>query len=106
MRILLDECLPKKLKGEFGGYEVKMVQEMGWSGRKNGALLSVASPAFDVLVTVDQSLRYQQNLDRFEIGVIALRAVSNRIEHLSPLMARVRSALDSIQPKQYIVVSE
>ena len=104
MRILLDECLPKKLKGELHGYEVKMVQEMGWSGRKNGALLSVAAPTFDVLVTVDQSLRYQQNLDRFEIGVIALKAVSNRIEHLSPLMSEVRLVLGSIQPRQYVLI--
>ena len=104
MRILLDECLPKKLKGELHSFEVKMVQEMGWSGRKNGALLGVAAPTFDVLVTVDRSLRYQQNLDRFEIGVIALRAVSNRIEHLSPLMSAVRSALGSIQPSQYVLI--
>ena len=104
MRILLDECFPKKLKRELPGYEVKMVQEMGWSGRKNGALLSLAAPAFDVLITVDQSLRYQQNLGRFEIGIVALKAVSNRIEHLAPLMPQVRSALTSIRPKRYVLI--
>ena len=104
MRILLDECLPKKLKQELPGHEVRMVQEMGWSGRKNGALLSVAAPHFDVLITVDQNLRYQQNLGSYEIGVIGLKAVSNRIEHLSPLMQEVRVRLDSIQPGQYVQV--
>ena len=94
----------KKLKRELPGHEVRMVQEVGWSGRKNGALLRVAAPAFDVLITVDQNLRHQQNLDRFEIGVVALKAVSNRIEHLSPLMPEVRAALASIQPKQYVLI--
>ena len=104
MQILLDECFPKKLRRELPGHEVRMVQEMGWSGLKNGALLSAAAPSFGVLVTVDRSLRYQQNLDRFEIGVIALKAVSNRVEHLLPLMPEVRRVLGSIQPKQYVLI--
>ena len=104
MQILLDECLPRRLKRALPGRAVKMVQEMGWSGRKNGALLSVAAPLFDMLITVDQNLRYQQNLDRFEIGVIGLKAVSNRVEHLEPLMPEVKTALNSIQPGQYVLV--
>jgi hypothetical protein len=104
MRILLDECFPRKLKRELPGHEVLMVQEMGWSGRKNGALLSVAAPSFDVLITVDRNLPHQQNLERFEIGIVVLKAVSNRIEYLSPLMPEVRRALGSIQPRQFVLI--
>ena len=97
MRILLDECFPKKLKREFAGHDVRMVQEMGWRGKDNGALLSAAAQEFEVFVTVDQNIPYQQDLNQFEIGVIILRADSNRMEHLAPLMPKVRIALDTVR---------
>lgn len=104
MRILLDECFPRKLKHELPSHEVKMVQEMGWSGKKNGALLTVAAPEFDVFITVDQNMPHQQNLAQFEIGLIVLKAVSNRIEHLAPLMPQVRLQLGTLQARQYVVI--
>ena len=104
MRILLDECFPKKLKHELPSHDVKLVQEMGWSGKKNGALLTLAAAAFDVFITVDQNLPHQQNLAQFEIGVIVLKAVSNRIEHLAPLMPQVRLDLGTLQPRQYVLI--
>lgn len=75
-----------------------MVQEMGWSDRENGALLRVAAPEFEVFITVDQNLPHQQNLSQFEIGIIILKAASNRMEHLAPLMPQVRMALSDVQP--------
>ena len=85
-RVLLDECLPKKLKREFVDCAVSTVTEMGWAGTKNGELMKVARDLFDVSVTADQNLQYQQNLSYADIGVIVLVALNNRIETLAPLM--------------------
>lgn len=63
MRILLDECLPRKLKKDLIGHDVLTVPEMGWRGVKNGELLRRAKNSFDVFVTIDQGLQYQQNLE-------------------------------------------
>ena len=62
MRLLLDECIPKRLKRELLGHEVQTVQDMRWAGIKNGALLKLADGQFDALLTVDQGIEYQQNL--------------------------------------------
>ena len=58
MKLLIDECLPRTLKRLLGDHECRTVQEMGWSGKKNGVLLSLAELEFDVLVTVDQGMEY------------------------------------------------
>lgn len=96
LRVLLDECLPKKLKREFAGCVVSTVPEMGWAGKKNGALMKVAATEFDVFVTADQNLRYQQNLAYSEIGVIVLVSVNTRIETLIPLMIQVNRAVQTV----------
>lgn len=70
MRLLLDECIPKRLKRELLGHEVRTVQDMGWSGIKNGALLRLADGRFDALLTVDQGIEYQQ----VEQALASLRA--------------------------------
>jgi len=70
MRILLDECAPKRIRCELAGHDVVTVVEMGWSGKKNGELLKlIAGETFDVFITVDQNLRYQQNLPASRIGI-------------------------------------
>jgi hypothetical protein len=61
MRLLPDECLPRRLKRAFKGHDVSTVLERGWQGKKNGDLLATAEPFFDVLITVDKGIRYQQN---------------------------------------------
>ena len=90
MKVLLDECVPRKLKRELSGHEVLTVTERGWSGIKNGKLLAPAAAEFDVFVTVDQNLKYQQNLKAFSIGVILLSARNNRLKTLLPLMPEAR----------------
>ena len=60
MRLLLDECVPKRLKRELPGHTVKTVQEMGWAGTRNGALLRRANVQFEALLTVDQGIEYQR----------------------------------------------
>ncbi len=84
MRVSLDEWLLKKLKCEFTEYEVKTVPEMGWAGKKNGELIQAVQDAFDVFITVDQNIQYQQNLKVSGIAVIFLAAVNNRFETLKP----------------------
>jgi predicted nuclease of predicted toxin-antitoxin system len=96
MKVLLDECLPKKLKREVNGDVVKTVPEMGWAGKKNGALLRLAEQEFDVLLTNDQNLEYQQNLKSFNLAVIVLAGHTNDIEDLRPLMPAANQALKTI----------
>ena len=62
MRVLLDECVPRRLKREFVGHDVKTAPEMGWASKKNGELLALAAVDFDVFLTTDRNLSYQQNL--------------------------------------------
>ncbi len=99
-RILLDECLPRKLKRLFEQSVVSTVAEMGWSGKKNGELMKAATGQFSVFVTADQNLRFQQNLAHTDIAVIVLVADNNRIESLAPLMTQVNVLLSSLSAGQ------
>ena len=106
MRILLDECVPRPLRRELLGHDVRTVPEMGWSGKKNGELLPlITSHNFAVFLTTDQNLRYQQNLRAAGIAVIVLVARTNRLVDLAPLMPRVRATLPSIQPGDLVEIS-
>ena len=105
MRILLDECVPRPLKRELANHDVHTVPEMGWSGKKNGELLALMVPqGFEVFLTVDQNLSYQQNLRAAKLAVIVLIARSNRLADLLPLMPSVHAALTTIQPGDLVEV--
>jgi hypothetical protein len=104
MRLLLDECVPKRLRHELLGYEVKTVQDMGWAGIKNGALLRLANGQFDALLTVDQGIEYQQNLSGLEVNVVVLLAASNDVDDLRPLLPSVEQALLSLGTGQIVRV--
>lgn len=106
MKIIIDECLPKKLKHELPEHEVATVQEKGWSGKKNGELLRLMAGNIDVFITVDQNLEYQQNLKALQIAVIALIATTNRLEDLKPLMPEVKEKLKTIQVGELIRVKQ
>src|SRR6266496_276311 len=97
MKILLDECLPKRLKRELIGYDVQTVPEAGWAGKKNGVLLELMISEFDVFITVDQNMQYQQPLEDLPIAFIVLVAHNNKLETLQPLMTQVLSLLDTIK---------
>ena len=90
MKILLDESLPRKLKYDFGTeHEVYTVRDKGWLGQKNGALLRLMiEDGFDILVTVDRNLPYQQNLERLPVTIFVLCAFDNRRETLAILIPR------------------
>jgi hypothetical protein len=101
MCILLDENLPRQLKRHFtADVEVVTVQEQGWSGIKNSALLRLAAAEFDVFLTMDRGVEFQQNLQSLSIGILIIRAPSNRFEDLQPLISEVQNALSIIQPGQ------
>ncbi len=105
MRVLLDECLPRKLKRVLTGHEVKTVAESGWAGRKNGDLLHLAQEQFDVFITVDRNLAFQQDVGQFDIAVVVLVAYSNAIEDLQPLMPTVIRALSDLCRGEILRVS-
>jgi hypothetical protein len=105
MRLLLDECIDRKLMREFVGYEIKTVPQMGWAGVKNGQLLTLAETEFDVFITVDRNLLFQQNLPQFDIAVIVLQATSNRLADLKPLIPKVLTTLATVTKGQATIVN-
>src|SRR5437868_6911762 len=106
MRILLDECVPRPLKRELSSHDVHTVPEMGWAGKKNDELLRLMIPEnFEVFLTVDQNLSYQQNLRAANLALVVLAASSNRLADLLPLMPSVQAALATIQPGDLVEIS-
>lgn len=106
MKILIDECLPRRLKNALPDYEVKTVPEAGWAGKKNGELLRLMTGVFDVFITIDNNLEHQQQLQNMPISFVVLSAKNNKLETLLPLMAIVQTALQTLQPGQVIIVKE
>lgn len=104
MRVLLDECLPRKLKRSIVGHDVATVQERGWSSKKNGELLRLMDGTVDVFLTSDQNLRYQQNLATIGFSIIVLVVADNRLPTLQPLMPQVQRLLDTIMPGAVVEV--
>ena len=106
MKLLLDECTPGRLKNDFQDHHTRTVAEIGLNGLKNGKLLRAAVELeFDVLLTVDQRLRFQQNLATFNLAVIILIAKPCRYPQLKLLVPRVLNALETISPGQCVVIS-
>lgn len=100
MRILLDECLPKRLKRDLVGHEAQTVPEMGWASKENGDLLTLAEGRFDVFLTVDRNLSHQQDVRNFKIAVVVMVAKGNRHSDLQPLISQVLAALSAVVPGQ------
>jgi predicted nuclease of predicted toxin-antitoxin system len=98
VRILLDENLPADLAAEFAGHEVATVTRLGWQGIKNRELLRRAQGRFDVLVTMDRNLEFQQNIAGFEVTILVLLAPSNRMVHLRPLVPAILTTLKTVRP--------
>ena len=99
MRVLLDEQLPRQLARQLSGHDVRTVQQQGWAGLKNGELLRRADEAgYEVFVTADQNLEFQQNLARSSLFVLILVAPSNALEDLLPLVPRILVEMPKGQP--------
>jgi hypothetical protein len=99
VRLLLDECVPRKFKDALSGHDASTAQELGWSGKRNGEVLRLMREhRFDVFITVDQNVGFQQNVAASGIAVVVLAARSNRLKDLLPLVAGVLKKLSQIKP--------
>jgi hypothetical protein len=105
MRVLLDECLPRKLKKDLAPHECQTVPDAGWSGLANGELLSFAEHAgFEVFLTIDRGIEYQHNLLPRHISVVLINSKSNRLADLQRHAREILSALESLRPGQLVKV--
>ena len=106
MRVLLDENIDRFLKAEFDpDMDVLTVSEQGWKGMKNGQLLRVAQHEFDVFVTMDKDLEYQQNLSVINMGIIVIRALSNSYRSIEPLMPQINEAVKMVTAGEVVHVA-
>lgn len=103
-RVLLDENLPRKLRQSLPEFLVRTVQEEGWTSFSNGELLSRAQHNFDVLLTADRRLQFQQNLARFDIGVVVIVTVSLRFRVIGGAIEAIRSALEDVTPGDLVQI--
>jgi predicted nuclease of predicted toxin-antitoxin system len=99
MRILLDESVPIRLGSLLLGHDVSSVQRQGWAGIKNGKLLALAAAQFDVLLTADQGIEYQQNLAALPMAVLIVSARSNRMADMAPMAPKILEALVQLPPR-------
>lgn len=98
MKLLLDECVDRRLAKSIEGHSVKTVPQMGWQAYKNGVLLKEAQSKFDVLITVDRNLYFQQSLKNLDIIVLVLCGKTNRLKDLLPLISKIHSTLKKPTP--------
>jgi predicted nuclease of predicted toxin-antitoxin system len=105
MRILIDECLPRKLKRGLVGHDAVTVPEAGWASKQNGELLRLMEGRFDVFLTIDNNLPNQQKLANVKVAFIVLIAPNNRLETLQPLTPGILKALETIQPGEVVKVA-
>lgn len=97
MRVLLDENLPLDLAPLLQGHQVDTVRGLGWSGLTNGELLDRARGRFEAFITMDRNIEHQQRLATLAFGIVLVRAPSNRMIHLRPLVPAILTALTSIR---------
>ncbi len=98
MKVLWDECIDWRLLRDIHGHEVKTARQMGWTAIHNGELLGLAATAFDVFVTVDRNLSFQQKIPAFSIAVVVLRARTNRLSDLRPLVPALLAFIPTVRP--------
>jgi hypothetical protein len=105
MLLLLDECVPRPLRRELVGHDVRHVVDMGWSSKRNGELLRLmVAGHFEALLTVDQNLEFQQNVRASGIGVVVVLAKTNRVKELGPLVPQILAALNRVTAGELIRV--
>ncbi len=104
-RVLFDENMPRELRNDLPEFEIRTVQEEGWSGLKNGQLLRAAQENFAVLVTGDKRLQHQQSISLFNIAIVVVSAPSTRLVHMRALSERIGYAISHAQPGTVSVVS-
>src|ERR1700752_699215 len=103
MKLLLDECVPKRLKNDFPGHEIWTVKDVGLKGVKNGELLRAAAERFDVLITVDRRMQFQQNLLQFNLALVVLIANPCRYVQLKVLAPQTLECLKTIRAGEIVI---
>ena len=98
MKLLLDECVDHRLANDISGHEASSVNRQGWNGTENGELLRLAADEFDVFVTTDRNLAFQQNVQQFAIRIVVLEARNNRLEELRQLVPELLKVLPFLKP--------
>jgi hypothetical protein len=106
VKLLLDECVTRHLKRDLAGHEVHTVNDAGFKGLENGDLLKAASGTYEVLITVDRNIPYQQNVAGLNIAVLILAAKRNSYARLKPLIPRALSALETMKVGDVIRIEE
>ncbi len=104
MRVLLDEMVSKKLASQLSEYEVTTVQRQGWAGLTNGHLLDAIDTLFDVFITMDKGIRHQQRLAGRAFGVVEVRARSNDIDDILPLVPQILDTMRAIKPSDIVTI--
>jgi predicted nuclease of predicted toxin-antitoxin system len=106
MRLLIDECVPRKVKFLFAdsGQECETVRDAGFSGKENGELLALAEEHFDVLVTIDKNIRHQQNMTGRNIAILIIRPASNDLDDIRPHVPHALVVLQSLKPGQLVEI--
>ncbi|SRR5712691_4575577 len=105
MKLLLDECTPRRIKREFIGHTVHTVEDAGLKGLENGDLLKAAAGVYEVLITVDRNIPYQQSIADLPIAILILSARRNSYALLKPLLPRTLSALETINPGEVVEIA-
>jgi hypothetical protein len=100
MRVLLDEQLPIDLASQLRGHALESVADRGWAGVRNGELLRRMTGYYDVLITMDRGIEFQQQISTFPFGIVIVRARSNRVQHLSPLVPAILAAIAATKSGQ------
>jgi len=105
MRVLIDECVDRRVKKHLAGQDAWTVQEMGWKGKKNGELLKeMVRNNFEVFLTIDKGFRHQQNIKAAGVAVVLMKVRKNTLRELLPLMPAVNAALTGIKPGDVVEI--
>lgn len=104
-RVLFDEDVPRQLRRNLPAFNIRTVQEQGWSSLKNGELLRTAAVEFDVLLTADRHLQYQQNIPKFEIGVVVLALRDTRLPSIQSRLSEIETAIAMVEPGTVIRIT-
>jgi hypothetical protein len=102
MKVIIDECVPYIVKRRLPERQIQTVQEMGWAGIKNGKLLKLVEETFDIFITSDKNLKYQQNLVDRNLAIILLP--SNQVPIIENLLSQIDDALENIRPGSYVEI--
>jgi hypothetical protein len=105
MRVLIDECIDPRVKFLFIGHEVKTVHEMGWDRIQDGPLLRLAEQHFEVFVTLDRSLKFQQNLQKLALGIVEVSVPKNQLRAYPAVRDRLIAAVEAAGPGKIVHVN-